>query len=73
MVLSRQFVSATIEQKEKYVVLTINYSWYWISSFSETFIVDSIEEAKTKLLRERSNERVSVIVGGQESNQKIFQ
>ena len=73
MVLSRQFVSATIEAKEKYVVLTINYSWYWVSSFSEVFVCDSIEDAKTKLLRERSNERVSVILMGSDNNQKIFQ
>lgn len=71
--LNKQFISATITEKENYVLLEITYCWYYIMNYSERFVCDTIEQAKTKLLRERSQEKISVIgKDGKEKNQEII-
>ncbi len=73
MTLARQFVGAKIIEKENYVILEIEYCWYYVMNFTERFVCDNIEQAKTKLLRERSQEKVFVIgIDGKEKNQSLI-
>jgi hypothetical protein len=70
---SKQFLKATIEEKANCVVLTITYGYYFIMTFTETFVCDTVEQAKTRLLMERSRDHL-VVIGkdGKERNQGII-
>ena len=62
MTLSRQFVGSVIrELNEKTYQLTITYCWYFLYNYDETYIFNTIEKAKTKLLTERSNYHIQFI------------
>jgi hypothetical protein len=61
MPLNRQFVRAKIEEKPNFVILTITYNWYYLMEFTETFVHDNLEQAKTRLLNERSHDHVTVL------------
>jgi hypothetical protein len=55
MPLARQYVSSTIQQiNETSFVLTINFVWYSLWPFTEVFTFSTLEEAKKKLIAERS-------------------
>jgi len=70
---SKQFIKATIEEKDTYVILTITYGYYYFMNFTETFVCKTVEEAKTRLLTERSRDHL-VVIGkdGKEKNQSII-
>jgi len=71
--LNKQFVNARIIEHENYVLLEITYCWYYIMNYTEQFVCNTVEQAKTKLLRERSHEMISVIgKDGRERNQEII-
>jgi len=70
---SKQFVRAEIEEKNNCVVLTIHYNYYFLLSFIETYIFDTVEQAKTKLLIERSRDHL-VVIGkdGTKKNESVI-
>jgi hypothetical protein len=70
---SKQFLRATIEEKSNHVVLTITYGYYFIMEYREVFVCDTVEQAKTRLLIERSRDHL-VVIGkdGKERNQSLL-
>ena len=70
---SKQFIKAKIEEKNTHVVLTITYGYYFIMTFEEVFVCDNVEQAKTRLLTERSRDHL-VVIGkdGKEKGQGIL-
>jgi hypothetical protein len=64
------FKSAEIMQiSDNIYRLEINYCWYFLMDYTETFVYDSLDKAKTKLLTERSNYRLKYIDStGKEKN-----
>jgi len=56
---NKQFISAEIKKKnDTCYVLTINYCWYFMINFSETFVEETLEACKTRLLTERSQDHI---------------
>lgn len=70
MVLSRQFISSTIEKiNELSFKLTITYSWYGIWNFEEVFVYRTLEECKAKLIQVRVGHKLTFIdENGKEKN-----
>lgn len=58
---NRQFIKASIREQGTVFILTIQYSWYWLQYYDEVFICNSSEEAKTKLLHERTHDHLTII------------
>jgi hypothetical protein len=59
--LNKQFVKAKIEEQSSVYILTITYCWYWLYYFEETYVCQSVEDCKSKLISERTNDHLSVI------------
>jgi len=53
MSLARQFCRAEIKKVGTCYYLKIYYTWYWVASFDETFVFESLVEAQDKLMSER--------------------
>lgn len=51
--MNRGFVSAKIRKMKELYVVTINWSWYHITTWSEVEIFETLEEAKTHILNNR--------------------
>lgn len=63
MPLSKSFISASIRKlHETCYILEIKYSWYWLAQYSEVFVFPSLQEAKDKLLAERTHDHVKIDV-----------
>ena len=59
---NKMFVRAKIEKKnDTAYLLTITYAWYNIMNFDEVFLEASLEEAKRRLLIERSHDHVMMV------------
>ena len=58
---NKQFIRASITERQDLYILTIKYNWYWLSEFEEVFFCDTMEQAKTKLLSERTSDHLDVI------------
>ena len=59
MTLARQFQASLIRQiNDKTYQLVITYCYYYLYNYEETFIFDTLEKAKTKLLSERCNYKI---------------
>jgi hypothetical protein len=67
IMLSKQFIRAKIEQEAGVYVLTITYRWYFLYDWEIKYVCESIEDAKSKLIKERTNDHLSVI--GKEGNE----
>ncbi len=62
MPLNKQFVSAKIVKKnDNAYVLEITYCWYYLMNYTETFVEGTMNEAKSRLLKERSHDHVVYI------------
>ena len=49
----RMFCCAKIEKKKELYVSSIKYSWYGLSYFTEVEVFETLEEAKSHILKER--------------------
>jgi hypothetical protein len=59
MPLDKQFISAEIVQKnENTYILTVNYSYYWIFNYQVVKVADTLDEAKSMLIEERSHDHI---------------
>lgn len=57
---NKMFVKARIEKKnDNAFMLRITYSWYGLMEFDEVFLEASLEDAKKRLLIERSHDHVN--------------
>jgi hypothetical protein len=63
MTWNKQFQRATIEQKGNVFVLEITYWWYWATSYKETFICNTLQDAKDLLLKERTRDHLDIKSG----------
>lgn len=73
MTWAKQFIRAKIEEKATHVVLTITYNYYFVMEYTEVFVCDTISQAKTRLLTERSRDHLIVIdKTGKEKGQEIL-
>lgn len=60
MALGKMFVRAKIEKKNANAfMLTITYSWYYVMEFNEVFLEGTLEDAKKRLLTERSHDHIN--------------
>ena len=60
--LEKQFISAKIKGiNSTSWKLRIFYSYYGVSNFDETFVYQSLNEAKTKLILERCHNQIQII------------
>lgn len=66
MVLKKQFKNAKIEKKHNTYILTITYGWYYLLDYEVVFVEPTLEEAKTRLLKERSDDHIFYFDDGKE-------
>ena len=60
--LDRRYESAEIRQvADQTWVLKIMYSYYSLFSFTETFVVNSLQDAKDKLILERTHGKLVIV------------
>ena len=60
--LDRRYIKSKIYQKSETTwVLKIEYSYYSIFNFVETFICSTLEESKDKLIEERTHGNLIIV------------
>ena len=60
--LERRYINAEIRKfANETLILKIHYSYYSLFNFTETFILKTLEEAKDKLIEERTSGNLIIV------------